>query len=599
MADIADTRALHASSPHAEAGEEHESFRDQVRARVIGLGSMDRRLRLVVGAAIAQLIVAAIMVALRDAHLPSVIGDVTDNEESLIPTATFVVAVVFLTIAWSFLLAGALHAHWLLRIPALALFVWAFYVERDTVTDRPAGTVAAVVLMAAIVAVTVASILRDRRAGAPPQSQQRLLVTRLLPLLPLIGGLFLTAWIGSQSADQLENFTTAVSQQLYNLEYVLIPVLILAGADFADWGHLLGERAGEVLHRARADWPLLLGTAVVGAAMLADAVRVLHGDAPRAIGLGAILLVAFLLLVWLARPRAAGHAHLPFAVLAGVVVLDATLGFLVEQHISGSEDYVSDHVYASSALMWAAFAVLGILLLLSRRGRLPLWLVLSTVFVVLVAVCNVLFGLSSVASVFPGLHLSADSNPLDLDGVRAIAGIATLGAVAVVVLTRRGRGSATRVLAAVLAADVGIQVLAWVDQLFNRSAEVADKVTRGFSVWAAVVLLAALLLEILGSGEAITNRHDRGFPRQSRVLLYLGYVVLVAASVLYFASLHDPANGTLRESQFDSETWVHQGLLFLGVPLVLTLLLGGLLRTRHRAEAAAAAGEAAVAGSPA
>jgi hypothetical protein len=581
VASIAGTRPHdrddHDQQHAAGHAAEHESFRAQVRERVIGLRSMDRRLRLVVGAAVAQLVVAAIMVALRDLHVPSVIGDVTDGEESSIPVATFVVAVSFLTVSWSFLLAGALHAHWALRVPAFALFFWSFLVEADTVTDRTAGLVAALALMAAIAALTVASIVRDRQRDRHPSAT--LFLSRLLLLIPLVGGLYLTAWLGSQSTDNTENFTTAVAQQIYNLEYVLIPVLVLAGADFADWGQLLGARAGEALRAARSALPLLLAIVAVAAAMLVDARRVLADDAVRELLLGAVLIAALLLLVWLVRPRGALHAHLPFAALAAVVVIDATIGFLVEQRVHGSDDDVSNHIYATSALVWAALGALCLVLLAVRRGRLSTTALTVTSFVVLVGVCNALFGLDAVGAVFPGLHLSADSTPLDLDGVRAVAGAATL-AVVVAVLVSRRLGSARRLLALVLAADVGIQVLAWVDQLFNRTAQVADQVTRGFSIWAAVVLMIALLLEILGSGEAITNRHDRVLPRQSRVLLYLGYVTLVASAVLYFASLHDPASGALRESQFDSESWVHQGVLFLGVPLVLTLFLAGWLRGR-------------------
>jgi hypothetical protein len=574
-----------AHARHHDGGDEHESFREQVRERLIGWGSMDRRLRLLVGAAVAQLAVAAIMVALRDRPLPAVIGDASDSGESLIPVASFVIATAFLTVAWSFLLAGALHAHRALRLPAFALFAWAFVVERDTVSGTTGGTVAGVALMAAIAALTLASIARDR--GTDAAARRHLSARRLLPLLPLVGGLYLTAWLSSQSTGDVENFTTAVADQLYNLQYLLIPVLILAGADFADWGSLLGERAGALLRRSRRLWPILLATGAVAAAMLLDARRVLDADFGRELALGAGLVAAVGLLAWLLRPRQPGQAKLSFAVLAAVVVLDATLGFLVEQRVSGSDSEVSDHIYAISAVMWAAAAAVAVTVLAVRRGRLPGWAALGGAFVVLVGVCNALFGLDSVAAVFPSLHMSADSSPLDLDGVRAVAGVATLAVVVAAVLGQRRR-DLRGLLTLVLAADVGIQVLAWVDLLFNRSAEVADRLTRGFSIWAAVVLMVALVLEILGSGEAITNRHDRGLPRQSRVLLYLGYVVLVAAAVLYFASLHDPASGALRESSFDSETWVHQGVLFLGVPLVLTLFLAGATRLRRRQEPEAA-----------
>jgi hypothetical protein len=182
-----------------------------------------------------------------------------------------------------------------------------------------------------------------------------------------------------------------------------------------------------------------------------------------------------------------------------------------------------------------------------------------------------------VATVFPRLGISADTASLDLDGVRAVAGIATLLVCAAVLLRRRLRQDAW-MLGLVLAVDVSIQVLAWVNLLFDHTAKVSERLTGGFSIGAAVVLLVALLLELLASGDAITNQHGRWFPRPSRVLLYLGYILMVAAAVLYFASLHSPDTGALRESLFDSEQWVQEGVIFLGPPLVLALFIGGVAR---------------------
>jgi hypothetical protein len=204
-------------------------------------------------------------------------------------------------------------------------------------------------------------------------------------------------------------------------------------------------------------------------------------------------------------------------------------------------------------------------------------LVAALSFVVLIGVCDVLFGLSSVATVFSGLGISGDTASLDLDGLRALAGLATLLVCAAVLLRRRLREDAW-MLGLVLAVDVSIQVLAWVNLLFEHTAQVAERVTGGFSIGAAVVLLVALLLELVASGDAITNRHGRWFPRPSRVLLYLGYVLMVASAVLYFASLHSPETGALRESLFDSEQWVQEGVIFLGPALVLALFVGGVAR---------------------
>jgi hypothetical protein len=562
-----------ADTTHPQPAHGSESFRELLRERVISIRTMDRRMRLVVGAAVAQLLVAAIMVALRGADIPRIIGDVTDGEESTIPVATFVVATSFVVVAWTFVLAGALHAHWSLRVLVVGLFSWSLLAERDVPAQTTAGEIAAIALLAAIVAITLATIVRDRRAEAP---SARLLATRVAMLLPLVAGLFLTAWLSARAADQLEYFTTSVSDHLFNLQYALIPLLVLAGADFADWGHVLGTRGSLLVERLRGAWPLLLVTAVVAGGMLADSVRVSPDDLPHMLALGGVLFVTVLLLGWLVRARQTWPAHFPFLALAAVVVLDSTMGFLIEHFVQGGDAYVSDHIYAVTAAVWLALAAVSLVALAAWRRMHPM-LVAALSFVVLIGVCDVLFGLSSVATVFSGLGISGDTASLDLDGLRALAGLATLLVCAAVLLRRRLREDAW-MLGLVLAVDVSIQVLAWVNLLFEHTAQVAERVTGGFSIGAAVVLLVALLLELVASGDAITNRHGRWFPRPSRVLLYLGYVLMVASAVLYFASLHSPETGALRESLFDSEQWVQEGVIFLGPALVLALFVGGVAR---------------------
>jgi hypothetical protein len=558
----------HPQHPHGA-----ESFRELLRERIISVRTMDPRLRLVVGAAVAQLLVAAIMVALRSADMRRIIGDVTNGEESTIPVATFVVATIFVVVAWTFVLAGALHAHWSLRVIIVGLFGWAVFAERDVPAQTTAGSIAAAILLALIVAIAVATIVRDRNAGPPGA---RLMATRVAMLLPLVGGLFITAWLSAQSVDQTEYFTTSVSNHLYNLQYALIPLLVLAGADFADWGHVLGSRGALLVERMRSAWPLLLVTAVVAGGMLADSIRVSPDDLPHMLALGGVLFAAVLLVSVLVRARQQWPAHFPFLALAGVVVVDATMGFLIEHFVQGDSDYVGERIYAITAAVWLALGVVSLIALAFWRRMHPM-LVATLTFVVLIGVCDVLFGLSSVAAVFTQLGISTDNASLDLDGIRAVAAIATLVVCIAVLLRRRLREDAW-MLGLVLAVDVSIQVLAWVNLLFDHTAHVAESATGGFSVGAAVVLLVALLLELLASGDAITNRHGRWFPRPSRVLMYLGYILMVASAVLFFASLHSPETGKLRESLFDAEQWVQEGVVFLGPALVLALFVGGVAR---------------------
>ena len=70
--------------------------------------------------------------------------------------------------------------------------------------------------------------------------------------------------------------------------------------------------------------------------------------------------------------------------------------------------------------------------------------------------------------------------------------------------------------------------------------------------------------------------------------MFVGYILMVSSAVLLFASLHDQS-GKLLESSFDPESWVKQGILFLGMPLVITIGILGFHRWRDAGEPAARA----------
>jgi hypothetical protein len=91
---------------------------------------------------------------------------------------------------------------------------------------------------------------------------------------------------------------------------------------------------------------------------------------------------------------------------------------------------------------------------------------------------------------------------------------------------------------------------------------------RGFVSFTAngEIILMALSWEITTSGE-LTNYATRSFPRNSRVLLFLGYVMLVAFGV--FTIFPTTYRLTQRMLGFDSEQWVLRGILILGVPFLM------------------------------
>ena len=81
-------------------------------------------------------------------------------------------------------------------------------------------------------------------------------------------------------------------------------------------------------------------------------------------------------------------------------------------------------------------------------------------------------------------------------------------------------------------------------------------------------MFLALSWDIVMSGESITNGDSKAFPRAARLGMFLGYVMLVAAVILFFASLRTLNGGPA--SSFESEGIVRFGIIALGIPILLT-----------------------------
>jgi hypothetical protein len=190
-------------------------------------------------------------------------------------------------------------------------------------------------------------------------------------------------------------------------------------------------------------------------------------------------------------------------------------------------------------------------------------------------VCGaLLFGqyLPQVAAV---ARLPAERVPsLDLAGMRVVVALATLGLLGWM-LGRRAPPAAdvAEPLAMLFALNGGLLVVALMAALYEGALLVR------FGVAQAVIVLLALLWDTTMSGEQVTNVEGRLFPRPARVLLFLGYIMLVSAAVLYFTSWQVQATGApVAEAIFESELWPREGLLGLGVPLLFVSFTLGLTR---------------------
>ncbi|MCA1597447.1 MAG: hypothetical protein LC769_00225 [Chloroflexi bacterium] len=309
-------------SAHEEHGahEEHETgLRHVFHERAIALRTMDRPLKLVTGLALAELLGSAALLAVRSLHIPLPAISVFVQEGHLyqMPLPVFVASLFFLALAWSYMLAGALHAHPLVRLGGLALFTWAMLEIRD-VTQGPYQAAATVVL-ALLWAVGLATWIIDRRAikaGAPERGHRHhLRMLTFCVVFLLVAALYAVAWISLNGLGAML-FPSAVSVQLDTLQFAIIPILFLAGTDFAEWGEVVGERLAEATGRVRPPRLLAAVTALVAIAILVNIAVQFHHEALHQLVLGLIALGLVGLLATRVRLHAALPERVPYAALA-------------------------------------------------------------------------------------------------------------------------------------------------------------------------------------------------------------------------------------------------------------------------------------------
>lgn len=625
MSDAGDSSSiLTADAEHvsnaAHLDEVAAPLRAVLRERLIDVVTLRADLRLIVGLAIAQLLTAAILVALKEASggvfNPSVYAFPASegNGIQLVSQAAFFIGLALTTAAWALLLAGAFRAGVIVRAAVFGLFFTAMFIERDAVYSLDLGThIAVYALIATIAVLGVVTwvpehrrIVRDHAPG-PVYASVRALLPLLLFLL--VASIYAAVFLASRAADavqtfsspgdtQVSTFSNDVFDQMNQIQYVLIPILVLAGSDFGDWGQLAVARTAR---RLRGVLPVpvfaIIVVAVCGA-IAYDGINVAlssEGGGLAELAYAGIVFTFAALIYLVARPRGAWTGSVPFLVVAAVAIVDTVIGFIVEA-TQGSSGHLEDYIILSSAALWAVAGLTALGALIARRGRLTPGWTTALVFVALIGATDL------VASIWvlgnfdnPPLGITPDNAPyLGAEGLRATAALLTVAVLVVAIALRRLRQWVLPITV-LLIATVTIEVLSYIDLLYANKGKLEEVgTTGGLAIGGAVILILALLWEVAVSGEAITNVPGRIFPRDTRVLSFLGYVLLVAASVLMFATLHDES-GKLLPSSFDPDEWVREGILFLGIPLVMTFCIAALHRLRPSAGRAAGGQGAAVA----
>jgi hypothetical protein len=304
----------------------------ELKERVLVLPSGQRGLRVVVFAAVGLITVAAVIIG-AGRHLPGttlLVGAATGARVS-ISVYALVIGVTCAVAAWMLVLAGLFFTDWRVRLPGLVLVGFGAAAERHVLGRRlsffgAAPGLAALAGVLTLGALTIAAEVWPRRGKAlrldtrsPPWTRLILIAIVVVVLVVYadqairLGGL---ASLGQGSVSVLE--------LLYVTVILVIPMLLLAGADVSDFGGAIADSVSVSLTTPRIAVPLV-------AAAAAELAVAFHGLGMRVfvnIALAAALFGVLAATAAATRPYRGWKKPLP-ALMATAIVFMLVLGLQV------------------------------------------------------------------------------------------------------------------------------------------------------------------------------------------------------------------------------------------------------------------------------
>ena len=245
---------------------------------------------------------------------------------------------------------------------------------------------------------------------------------------------------------------------------------------------------------------------------------------------------------------------------------------------------VSRWMAVGQAVFWLLVAALaGLLLATRRRWRSPV-LPAALTFAVVFGVMS--FGpyLHQLAGAVAGLvHRPHGKYPHSYGawGVMWTLALGALATVAFWAVRRRTDPRWARLLGMLLILQLAVAAITLMYWGSGREIEATGQ----FPLLAALVIILALAWDVVMSGDAITNRHSVHFPRHTRVMLLMGYEMMVSTAVLFLSSLETQSSGAAVTSLFESDRYPQLGLFQLALPVVVALFfvqLAGWMRSGRR-----------------
>ncbi len=513
--------------------------------RLVRFGTLDGATRLLAiagaGAAILGLLVLVLPLAhMRAVAMPALVAQIR------VPVLVLVIASVLQAAGWCYLVAGASLGGMRVRLPvAVALLAFVF-------TAAP-GAGPTMLVTAALAAYLVATAWR------PPS--------------PALARSIAAVGVSAIFALMLRSGAAIYALTLLNETVVayllLVPVIFYSGYDLGQTA-LHGVRLALLHTHGRVGLPLL--AAVTGAVVVAKIVVLLAVEhAPSASFLLALpVLAAALLLSRHLGPEEERPPELMPA-LAALLVLGAIFG-------SGG----LGRIWADAA---AASLVAGVVVA-ARAWRVHA-LAQAAVFLIIFGLWN----MSNVITVRVGGPLGLLAGwrwPIDARGLDEAVVLSALAYGAWLVVRK---DLTTARLMLILFWLVGMSLVLGLWSILTGLEHLAHGALAG----EAILLAIGIGHEVAASG-GLLNRGSRAVPRSSRVLLYLGYLLIVCGSTVIADGSAGPTAGAIQ-----SDALQEGGLILVGIPLYLQMFAHALAVGREptRQEEAAEPAPAAASGAPA
>lgn len=587
-----------------ETGEE-ESFREEFRSRLIAVHDMEGSLRVLTGLVAAVFLLYVAMIWRQRLFGGEFVDAHANGEQIEVTRSALVLGGVLFSAAWALTLSAVSSSavrsepkiarrHDRLRAAVLGLYTMyaaAQFVDLAPVArglivflvpffsgvvvprSRPRliGAMWSATLWVYVVFATVAIVwearlrvfefalvapiwLLSRRGFLRVRAQQGFRLSFALVMFGLVVGFLAVNWlvVGTETAA-----SRLIAWVAWAAFLALGPVLLLAGTEIVEIAFLCSEAASRRLK----PYSTLLATAALAGLDVALAIAQFSW---RVIGIelaGVGLVVAFGVLLFRTNALSVRDSTPISSGFLGslAVALGVVLGLLV--------DFNQPDVVLMSDLGVLASVYVGIAALgvggdgtSDARARIRF---------------GVLAGLSLVAVATVTAVLAHFEVPLNFAGVvwgfAAAIGLGTLIIVGWLMLARRvppNREDAGRVARHLLALNLGCSLIALVAVVLSRASGSGERL----SDWQALFVVIVLAWELVTSGDR-TNKDGDLLARHSRLLLFLGYVLAVAAAALLLAESRLSGLPSAFPPPFDSELVTRFGLLILGFPLLLYLVL--------------------------